>query len=471
MDKNLLKRVDKASLKNKIEQLVEKSMRQREIELNKKREKLRRLFHQEDTIFHDEVKESMAEKINREMQERKNKILATQQQRERETMEFLKQKKLQQYVSACDDVRPYLRQQLLIDSKACQRSQMEDRKRQQQVARETQSMWMEIAQRTNNVQLEREKEERRKRKIYAKNTEEYLRRQMEEKRLDKVKFIEMASSEERRRNEEELEKQKAEDANERKEIIKKRVKLVSDLKDQLQQAEQERLARKAQEAELNHLFNDSIKKDLEKQILDKKSEIEALKEETTHYLNYVEKMKKERQLEENKKDRIIEEIRIKKEKEQIAKNQEDAQKRRNFLEQIYEKQRLQVKDNEERQKAKNEQEFKEAAEERAKIDLKAEQEIEMMRKHQQAKLYAKDLIDQEEYFRAEAKKAKEHEEAKLRKILEENRKCEEEARKFVSQNIDVLPPHPHTKIMKSRKECTHTQDHIKLRRSLNENED
>lgn len=469
MDKNLLNRVDKASLKSKIEQLVEHSLRQREVELNLKREKLRRLFHQENNVFHDEVKESMAEKINREMQERKSKILATKQQRERETMEFLKQKKLLQFVDSCDEVRPYLRQQLLIDSKACQKAQIEDRKRQQQVARETQSLWMEIAQRTNQVQLERELEDKRKRKIYAKNTEEYLKRQMEEKRLDKQKFAEIA--EDRRRNDDELEQQKLEDANERKEIIKKRVRLVNDLKDQLQQAEKERLARKAQETELNKIFNDSIKREIEKGIIHQKTEVENMRQETMHYLNYVEKMKKERQLEESKKNQIIEELRTKKATDEIQKCRAEAKKRRDYLDNIYETQRQQIKENEECRKALEEANFREAVEKREQIDLKAEAERDKMKKRQLAKQYARDLVEQEEFYRMEMKKAKDNETAKLHKILDENRKCEEEAKRFVSQNIDVLPPHPNTKIMHVRKPCTHTQDHIKLQRSIRETED
>lgn len=59
------------------------------------------------------------------------------------------------------------------------------------------------------------------------------------------------------------------------------------------------------------------------------------------------------------------------------------------------------------------------------------------------------------------KKMKELQEAELHKILEEQRVCEEQAKKFISSNTDVLPPHPHTKIMHGRGSCTH-QDHPKI---------
>lgn len=458
-NKSLLDRVEKAGLKSKIEQLVEASMRAREADLNAKREKLRRLFHIEDDYYQQEAKEKLKEKICQELQERKNKILATKQERERQTIEFLKQKKLQQYIASCDEIRPYLRQQLLIDSKACQRMQMEDRRKQQQSSKENQSMWMEIAQRSHHTKLQQELEEKHNRQLHAKNVAEFQMKQVNDKRLDeRKKYTEMAEI--TRQNEKELERERLEDEREKKEKLLKRVKLATDLKGQLQAAEKERLVRNAKEAELNKFFADSIKREIENEIANRKSDVETFRNETIQYLAYLEKVKKERQIEEATKDKIIEELRIKAERERVRQMQEDSQKRRNLAEMVYETQRGQIKENEERRQYRKDEEFKEINDQRAQYNHKAELEGEKQRHRQACKQYATVLLQQEELRRVQERRAREEEAARLHAILEEQRRCEEEAKKFVSQNIDVLPAHPHTKIMNGRKQCQ-PHDHIK----------
>lgn len=459
-NKSLLDRVEKAGLKSKIEQLVEASMRAREVELNAKREKLRRLFHIEDDYYQQEAKDKLKEKICQELQERKNKILATKQERERQTIEFLKQKKLQQYIASCDEIRPYLRQQLLIDSKACQARQIEDRRKQQQATKENQSMWMEIAQRSNNVKLQQEVEEKYNRQLHAKNVAEFQIKQVNDKRLDeRKKYTDMAEI--TRQNERELERERLEDDKEKKDKLLKRVKLAADLKSQLEMAEKERLARNAKEAELNKLFADSIKREVEKELADRKSDVETFRNETMQYLAYMEKIKKEREIEEATKDKIIEELRLKADRERIRQMQEDTQKRRNLAEMVYETQRNQIKENEERRQYQKDEEFNEATDKRAQYNHRAEQETEKQRHRQACKQYATVLLQQEEIRRMQERRAREEEAARLHVFFEEQRRCEEEAKKFVSQNIDVLPAHPNTKIMNGRKQCQ-PHDHVKV---------
>lgn len=52
----------------------------------------------EDDYYRAETKQRLTEKIEQELLERRNKILAMKQARENEAQDFLKQKKIQQYM-------------------------------------------------------------------------------------------------------------------------------------------------------------------------------------------------------------------------------------------------------------------------------------------------------------------------------------------------------------------------------------
>lgn len=204
--------------------------------------------------------------------------------------------------------------------------QIEDHRKQKQVAKETQNLWLEIAKRSNKALHEKEKQERLARKHYDNCTAKFLKEQMIEKQNCLQKYAEM--TEEQKRNEETFLKESEMDLQKKKEQIEKRLSLATDLKQQLLQAEKERIARKANEDALNKLFHDTIRKELEQEITCKKSHRENLKQETMHYLNYIEKIRKERELEEAHKEKLIEDSRVKHEQEYIDKCRAEMAKRR-----------------------------------------------------------------------------------------------------------------------------------------------
>ncbi|XP_063706185.1 golgin subfamily A member 6-like protein 22 [Culicoides brevitarsis] len=459
---DLLKRVDKACLKNKIDKLVEESLRARDREINLKREKLKHLFNVEDDFYRKESQDKLSAKIEAEMLDRRNKILAMKQAKEKEHHDYLKQKKIQQYMANCDEIRPFLRKQLLVDSKACQRMQMEEHRKQKQAAKETQNLWLEIASRSNKALHEKEKQQRLARKLYDNCTAKFLKEQMLEKQNNLQKYAEM--TEEQKRNEESLMKENELALLEKKVALEKRMQLAADLKEQLLQAEKERIVRKANEDALNKLFNDTIRKEIEQEIAAKKGHKENWKQETLHYLNYMEKIRKEKLMEQAQKDKLVDDYRIKQELEYIDKCRAEIAKKRAFHEMVYETQRKQIKEKRELQKAMEDSEFKKVAEERASYDHKAHVRAEKWRQRQAAKEYARALKEQEELRKLEQKQFKERQEAELHKILAEQRICEVQAKQFVDANIDVLPPHPHTKLLhnNSNSHCQHATDHIKI---------
>lgn len=204
--------------------------------------------------------------------------------------------------------------------------QIEDHRKQKQTAKETQNLWMEIAKRSNKVLLEKEKQEKLARKMYDNCTAKFLKEQMSQKQNNLQKYHEI--TEEQKRNEESLAKETEMDIQEKKEQVEKRVRLANDLKQQLLQAEKERIARKANEDALNKLFHDTIKKELEQEITCRKSHKENLKQETMHYLNYIEKIRKERELEQAQKNKLIDDYRAKHEQEYIDKCRAEMAKRR-----------------------------------------------------------------------------------------------------------------------------------------------
>lgn len=204
--------------------------------------------------------------------------------------------------------------------------QIEDHRKQKQAAKETQNLWLEIAKRSNKALHEKEKQERLARKLYDNCTAKFLKEQMLEKQNNIQKYAEI--TEEQKRNEESLAKESEMDLQEKKRQIDKRMRLATDLKQQLLQAEEERIARKANEDALNKLFHDTVRKELEHEIACKKSHQENLKQETMHYLSYIEKIRKERQLEQAHKEKLIDDYRVKHEQEYVDKCRAEMAKRR-----------------------------------------------------------------------------------------------------------------------------------------------
>lgn len=60
--------------------------------------RLKHLFNIEDDYYRQETRDKISEKIEAEMLDRRNKILAMKQAREKEHHDFLHQKKIQQYM-------------------------------------------------------------------------------------------------------------------------------------------------------------------------------------------------------------------------------------------------------------------------------------------------------------------------------------------------------------------------------------
>lgn len=339
---------------------------------------------------------------------------------------------------------------------------MEEHRKQKQAVKETQNLWLEIANRSNKAIHEKEKQQKLARKMYDNCTAKFLKEQMLEKQNNLQKYAEM--TEEQKRNEESLMKEQEMELLEKKVALEKRMKLATDLKDQLLHAEKERIVRRANEDVLNKLFHDTIRKEIEQEIVTKKCHKENWKQETMHYLNYMEKIRKEKQLEQATKDKLVDDYRIKQELEYIEKCRAELAKKRALHEMVYETQRKQIKEKREFQKVMDDTEFKKAAEERAKYDHKATLRAEKWKQRQAAKDYARALKEQEELRKLEQKQFKERQEAELHKILTEQRLCEVQAKQFVDSNIDVLPPHPHMKLLhnNSKSHCNHATDHIKI---------
>lgn len=60
--------------------------------------RLKHLFNIEDDYYRQETRNKISEKIEAEMLDRRNKILAMKQAKEKDHQDFLKQKKIQQYM-------------------------------------------------------------------------------------------------------------------------------------------------------------------------------------------------------------------------------------------------------------------------------------------------------------------------------------------------------------------------------------
>lgn len=106
-------------------------------------------------------------------------LITIKKERERQDEEFVKKKTIQQYMNKCDEIRPYLRQKLLQDSKACQLLQIQDKQKKLLEEKDIENLWVEVAKRGNEQLFERENSENHNRFLKSRCDVLELKRQME----------------------------------------------------------------------------------------------------------------------------------------------------------------------------------------------------------------------------------------------------------------------------------------------------
>ncbi|KAF5307218.1 hypothetical protein FQR65_LT00734 [Abscondita terminalis] len=142
----------------KLDKQLQIQMTEYEASIDKRREKLKELLTGEEREFTKEaVDNALKGGLNR-LEDMKKRSIELKAQREAERLETVKQKRLQQYMTRCSDLRTVLTQKYLVEAKNCNLMQIKDNEAKREAEKEIDGLWNEIT--IKEMQVKKEREER-----------------------------------------------------------------------------------------------------------------------------------------------------------------------------------------------------------------------------------------------------------------------------------------------------------------------
>ncbi|GLV39791.1 hypothetical protein CBL_08143 [Carabus blaptoides fortunei] len=186
-----LKHYEKIEKSRGLNDRVNEKMAEYDRQIDIRREKLRKLFYEEERLYVKEVVDTAQKTEELVMKERIQKLKTIKEQRIAEELEIARQNKLRQYLNRCAEFRPVLINQRLRESKQAQLQQMHENETRKMQERELEHMWHEIAMKEMQKQILREEKEA----LQKKNTQEELKSIMsmnmkeQEEQIEKRKHV------------------------------------------------------------------------------------------------------------------------------------------------------------------------------------------------------------------------------------------------------------------------------------------
>ncbi|KAG5684184.1 hypothetical protein PVAND_013424 [Polypedilum vanderplanki] len=376
------------------------------------------------------------------LQDRINRMNVWKESRRKADEEFLKRQKIRMFLADCDEIRPGFRNQLLLDSKLCQKQQVIDQQKKLLETKDYDTVWHDVLIKDFQIKTDKEKSQLMQKRHEGLAVQDFLKHQMSEKierdlqihnEINKEK--ELIAQEQKDLIEEEFEKMRKE-KKERKALKNEICKQIN-LNHEMRMKEHEKLLK------IEQMNNQQILNEMLKDEAQRKADQEYFKREVFHYLDYLKQSRHQHDIEEREKEKLIEDIRKKKNEEEWNKRCELNKQRLQVNQEARRLQRLQlslqekakiqeaVKEKEENQKF-NERELSERLKMR---EEKWEQRIKAYR-------HGQELLEQQkaEKLRDAAEKQKLEEQLKLAAI--ERDRHERIGLEYLKAAEDLLPLHP-----------------------------
>ncbi|KAL7030011.1 hypothetical protein ACKWTF_006475 [Chironomus riparius] len=397
--------------------------------------------------------ESFASLIkNESLQDRINRMNAWKDARKKADEEYIRQQRIRMFINDCDDIRPSLRNQLLIDSKVCQLEQIKDLEKRVQQIKDIEDNWHQVLKRDNFSKTEMEKSKLTQRRYEGLTVQDYLKSQMYEKsQTDAQKMHEEINLEL-----EQISISKKEEAQQDEERMKKqedvRKKLNEEITKQIHRNDELKKNQKKKELELEKILNKKIENDMIKEENARRSDQEHFRSEVFHYLDYLRKTRHQNDIEQCEKEKLIDDIRKKRNENEWIQRCEFVKKRELVnqqarsiqVHQIIEQDKMKIRDaaKEREDNLKfNERELNE------RMKIREEKWNDRVKAHH----YGQELLEQKkmEHLRDMAEKQKLDEQLKLFAIERDQR--ETMGREFIKSFEDVLPIHSNLLVIRKGK--------------------
>ncbi|KAI9577005.1 hypothetical protein GQX74_014372 [Glossina fuscipes] len=433
---------DRKSLFTQIKNLVARAQDIANRELSERRIALQKLIEYEDKIYEEEFARKVKSRIDEDIKERKDALLKIKEESAKHELEFLKSKRIQQYMNSCYEIREALRRQEMQNVKICQLEQIVEKERAIKRERDLEKYWRNV----QKARLDREdhllREESCLKKALAKDITDTLNIQMEE-REEKREEVRQEKLEEKRKLDTLLEEIRLEEFDKRLQGTPlKTLEYRKDLLDMIAENKARKEKEDREAVEYHCKMIEEIQRLEAEDILAAHERKQAFYKATIEYIAYVKRMKQlEEQQERMYNDRIDDlssvdtctKSNIKRERERKARLAEAcyAELRKQICEQ-YERR---LRDEAEHRECKMmENRF-------AHEEITREQILEQRRKNRIA-------LDQQI---AQLKRIREDEEAKFSKDVKRASNdpefCAELAEQYIKAGTDYLDPHPNWRIL------------------------
>lgn len=350
------------------------------------------------------------------------------------------------FSNECDEIRPALRNQLLIDSKLCQLEQIKDQKLLNKKCKDMDETWHLLMCRDFENKTLKEKAQFESRVIEGKSVQNILKQQMIDK-MERERIHEeindwnkQFAKDIQKDNEDEIKKIRNE--------FKRRETLKGDILKQIHESRELKKQQLVQEMKNDKIICEEIHNDLKKLEETRRNESAHFKREVRHYLDYLQVCKNQNMTEEHEKEKLNDDIRrlkcdldwikrcdfhnkraaVNREARSLQVWQIKEQQKQKYQESILER---------EYNKAFNEKEIKER-------NLLREEKWQQRLKNFR---YGQELLEQakQEQLRRLAEKQKLEEEIKL--IEQERLRWEERGKEFVKSFQDILPLHSNLQVV------------------------
>uniref|UniRef100_A0A6P7H0Z5 Calponin homology domain-containing protein DDB_G0272472-like n=1 Tax=Diabrotica virgifera virgifera TaxID=50390 RepID=A0A6P7H0Z5_DIAVI len=136
--------VEKKRIQRKIQEKVEQKVQAYEESVNKRREKLQKMLCAEERQLYHETVEMAQRGDEMRMENMKRTVEQLRARREEERLKLVKQKRIEQYINRCQELKPTLIKKHLIESKQVQLQQMRENEARREANRELDRMWNEL---------------------------------------------------------------------------------------------------------------------------------------------------------------------------------------------------------------------------------------------------------------------------------------------------------------------------------------
>ncbi|XP_073820186.1 uncharacterized protein [Musca autumnalis] len=171
---------DRKSLFSQIKTLVSQAQEVALKELNQRRSALKELLEREDKIYEEEFANKVKSRMDDDRKQRKEILLQIKEENARNEEEFLKAKRIQQYMNSCYEIREAVRHQEMLKVKECQQEQILEKERTLRRQQQDEDYWLKVQQKNMEVMDRQQQQEESLKKSLTKHVADTLKVQLAE---------------------------------------------------------------------------------------------------------------------------------------------------------------------------------------------------------------------------------------------------------------------------------------------------